>query len=143
MATINTGLGGPQGVGEGSVRGSTLTSGNYDDGSLRVNITSVFGAGGINYFGTNYTSIFINTNGLISFSAPNLSYTPTALGGVTTPVIAPFWTDINITSGTATGTNNHRRAGQVTSTDDQIRCTGNTIIARHLHGARCLVVDAE
>ncbi len=106
MATINTGLGGPQGVGEGSVRGSTLTSGNYDDGSLRVNITSVFGAGGINYFGTNYTSIFINTNGLISFSAPNLSYTPTALGGVTTPVIAPFWTDINITSGTATGINN-------------------------------------
>ncbi len=106
MATINTGLGGPQGVGEGSLRGSTLTTGNYDDGSLQVNITSVFGASGINYFGTNYTSMYINTNGLISFGAPNTSYTPTALGGVTTPVIAPFWTDINITSGTATGTNN-------------------------------------
>lgn len=106
MATINTGLGGPQGVGEGSVRGSTLTSGNYDDGSLKVNITSVFGASGINYFGTNYTSIYINTNGLITFAAPNLSYTPTALGGLTQPAIAPFWADINITSGTASGTNN-------------------------------------
>ncbi len=106
MATINTGLGGPQGVGEGSVRGSTLTTGNYDDGSLQVNITSVFGAGGIDFFGTNYTSMYINTNGLISFAGPNTSYTPTALGSLTTPVIAPFWTDINITSGTATGTNN-------------------------------------
>lgn len=106
MATINTGLGGPQGVGEGSVRGSTLTTGNYDDGSLNVNITSVFGASGINYFGTNYTSMYINTNGLITFNGPNTSYTPTALGGLTQPAIAPFWTDINITSGTATGTNN-------------------------------------
>lgn len=106
MATINTGLGGPQGVGEGSVRGSTLTTGNYDDGSLQVNITSVFGASGINYFGNDYTSMYINTNGLISFGAPNTSYTPTALGGVATPVIAPFWTDINITSGSATGNNN-------------------------------------
>ncbi len=106
MATINTGLGGPQGVGEGSVRGGPLTTGNYDDGSLQVNITSVFGASGINYFGTNYTSIYINTNGLITFAAPNTSYTPTALGGLTQPAIAPFWTDVNITSGTATGTNN-------------------------------------
>ncbi len=75
MATINTGLGGSQGVGEGSFRGTTLNTanggtGNYDDGSLRVNITSVFGPSGINYFGTNYTSIYINTNGLITFRQP-------------------------------------------------------------------------
>ena len=57
MATIHTGLAGPQGVGDGSVRGSTLTTGNDDDGSLRVNITSVFGASGINDFGTDPTSM--------------------------------------------------------------------------------------
>ncbi len=57
MAAINTGLGGPQGVGEGSFRASSLTAGNYDDGSIRVNITSVFGPAGIKYFGTNYTSL--------------------------------------------------------------------------------------
>ena len=106
MATINTGLGGPQGVGEGSFRGSPLTSGNYDDGSIQVNITSVFGPQGISYFGTNYTSIYINTNGLITFAGPQTSYTPTALANVTYPAIAAFWTDINITSGTANGTNN-------------------------------------
>ncbi|MGB8814681.1 MAG: Hint domain-containing protein [Paracoccaceae bacterium] len=111
MAVINTGLGGPRGVGEGSFRGTTLNtanggSGNYDDGSLRVNITSVFGPTGINFFGTNYTSIYINTNGLITFAGPQASYTPTNLATTTQPAIAAFWSDVNITSGTATGTNN-------------------------------------
>ncbi len=106
MATINTGLGGPQGVGEGSFRGSSLTAGNYDDGSIQVNITSVFGAAGINYFGTNYTSLYINTNGLITFNAPVTTYTPSALSSLTYPAIAPFWSDVDIRAGSATGTNN-------------------------------------
>ncbi len=107
MATINTGLGGAQGVGEGSFRGLTnLTAGNYDDGSYALDITSVFGSGGINYFGTNYTSIYINTNGLITFNAPVTTYTPSALAGLNYPAIAVFWSDVNITSGSATGNNN-------------------------------------
>ena len=106
MATINTGLGGPQGVGEGSFLGTPLTSGNYDDGSIAINITSVFGAGGIDYFGTSYTTIYINTNGLITFAAPQASYTPSALGSLTYPAIAPFWSDVDIRAGSATGTNN-------------------------------------
>lgn len=106
MATINTGLGGPQGVGEGSFRGSSLTAGNYDDGSILVNITSVFGPQGISYFGTNFTGIYINTNGLVTFGGPVTTYTPTPIQNLPYPAIAPFWTDINITSGSATGTNN-------------------------------------
>lgn len=106
MAAINTGLGGPQGVGEGSFRSSALTSGNYDDGSILLNITSVFGPSGINYFGTNYTSIYINTNGLITFNAPVTSYTPSTLANLTYPAIAVFWSDVNITAGSGTGTNN-------------------------------------
>lgn len=106
MATINTGLGGPQDVGEGSFRGSPLTAGNYDDGSVRVDITSVFGPEGINYFGTNYTSLYINTNGLITFDGPVTTYTPSNIADLGYPAIAPYWTDINVTSGTATGTNN-------------------------------------
>lgn len=106
MATINTGLGGPQGVGEGSFRGTSLTAGNYDDGSILVNITSVFGAQGINYFGTNYTGIYINTNGLVTFGGPVTTYTPQPIQTLTYPAIAPFWTDIDITSGRANGTNN-------------------------------------
>ncbi|MDX5357899.1 MAG: Hint domain-containing protein [Rhodobacterales bacterium] len=106
MATINTGLGGPQDVGEGSFRGSQLTAGNYDDGSVRVNITSVFGSQGINFFGNNYTSIYINTNGLITFAGPVTTYTPSNIANLGYPAIAPYWTDINVTSGSATGTNN-------------------------------------
>lgn len=106
MPTITTGLGGPQGVGEGSFRAGPLTAGNYDDGSIQVNITSVFGPSGINFFGTNYTSIYINTNGLITFTGPQTSYTPTSLSSLTYPAIAPFWSDVDIRSGSATGTNN-------------------------------------
>lgn len=106
MATINTGLGGPQDLGEGSFRGSTLTAGNYDDGSVRVDITPVFGPSGINYFGTSYTSLYINTNGLITFQGPVTAYTPTSLSSLPYPAIAAFWSDVNITNGTANGSNN-------------------------------------
>lgn len=106
MATINTGLGGPQGVGEGSMRAGPLTSGNMDDGSKLVNITSVFGPSGINWFGTNYTSMYINTNGLITFGSANTSYTPSSIASLAQPAIAVFWSDVNITSGSATGLNN-------------------------------------
>jgi len=106
MATINTGLGGPQGVGEGSFRGSQLNAGNYDDGAVRVNITSVFGPEGINWFGTDYTSIYINTNGLITFASAQTAYTPAPISGVTFPAVAAFWSDVDIRSGSASGTNN-------------------------------------
>jgi hypothetical protein len=126
MAAINTGLGGSTGLGEHSFRGTPLTTGNYDDGSIRVDITSVFGPEGINYFGTNYTAIYINTNGLITFDAPVTAYTPTDLSTLTYPAIAPFWTDIDIRSGTAGGGNNiywdlDPSTGRVTITWYQVR----------------------
>ena len=105
MGTINTGLGGPQDVGENSFLGSTLTAGNYDDGSIRVDITDAF-PDGINYFGTNYTSIYINTNGLITFDGPVTTYSPTNISSFTQPAVAPFWSDVDIRNGSATGNNN-------------------------------------
>ena len=108
MGTINTGLGGPQGVGENSfinVNGPPLTAGNLDDGSIQVDITGAFPEG-INYFGTNYTSIYINTNGLITFNAPVTTYAPTNIATFNQPAIAVFWSDVDIRAGTATGTNN-------------------------------------
>ena len=74
MATMNSGLGGAAGYGEQSFRTSTV-SGNLDDGFVTVNVTSVFGAGGMNINGTNYTSIFISSNGLITFASGVTSYT--------------------------------------------------------------------
>jgi hypothetical protein len=106
MASINTGLGGPQGVGENSFHGSSLTAGNIDDGSIYVDVTSVFGPGGFEFFGDTFTGIYINTNGNITLNGPNTAYTPTAVEDYSQPIIAPFWSDVNIRSGSATGTNN-------------------------------------
>jgi Ca2+-binding RTX toxin-like protein len=98
VATLVSGLGGAAGYGEQSFRTSSYT-GNLDDGSTQINITSVFGADGINLYGTAYTSIYLNTNGLITFNSAQASYTPTALTSLGQPNIAPFWTDIDISKG--------------------------------------------
>lgn len=99
MATMNTGLGGPAGYGENVFSTSTLTAGNLDDGSILVDITSIFGATGISFFGTDYTGIYINTNGLITFDSPETAYTPVGIDGYTSPAIAPFWSDVDINKG--------------------------------------------
>jgi len=98
MATMNTGLGGPAGYGEG-VFSSSPKIGNNDDGSVNVDITSVFGGGGMDFFGTNYTSLYVNSNGNISFGSANTNYQISDLSSITTPTIAPFFGDVNINSG--------------------------------------------
>lgn len=50
----------------------------------------------INYFGTTYTSIFVNNNGNATFGAGTGSFTPSPLNTQTTqPMIAPYWTDLD------------------------------------------------
>ncbi|UYV36099.1 Hint domain-containing protein [Rhodobacteraceae bacterium D3-12] len=97
MATMVTGLGGPAGYGEGVFSTTSKDSGNNDDGSIAVDVTSVFGAGGIEFYGTSYTDIYVNSNGNISFGGPNTAYSPN-LAGTSNPVIAAFWGDVNINS---------------------------------------------
>ena len=99
MATMVSGLGGPAGYGENVFSTSTLAAGNLDDGSILVDVTSVFGGAGINFFGTPYTGIYLNTNGLIIFSSPVTAYTPIAIEGYGSPAIAPFWSDVDINKG--------------------------------------------
>lgn len=99
MATMNSGLGGPAGYGENVFSATSLTAGNLDDGSILVDVTSVFGASGIDFFGTSYTDIYINTNGLITFDSPETAYTPVGISGYTSPAISPFWSDVDINKG--------------------------------------------
>ena len=99
MATMVSGLGGATGYGENVFSTTPKTAGNNDDGSVAVNITSVFGASGLNFFGTNYTNIYVNSNGLITFTGPVTAYSPTALASYTQPAIAPFWSDVDINKG--------------------------------------------
>ncbi len=98
MATLISGLGGAAGYGENSFRTASYT-GNLDDGSTSVDLSSVFGPTGLNLYGTTYTSVFINTNGLLSFGSAEPAYTTAALTTLGQPSIAPFWTDVDIRKG--------------------------------------------
>ncbi|MGH1368783.1 MAG: Hint domain-containing protein [Maritimibacter sp.] len=99
MATMNSGLGGTAGYGENTFSTTPKDAGNNDDGSIEVNITSVFGPGGINFFGTNYTSIFVNSNGNISLGQANTTYQAQDMSLQGVPTIAPLWSDVNINDG--------------------------------------------
>jgi Ca2+-binding RTX toxin-like protein len=99
MATLISGLGGTAGYGENTFSTASGRTGNLDDGSINVNVSSVFGAAGINLYGTAYTSVFINTNGLLTFGTAEPAYTSAALTTLGQPSIAPFWTDIDISKG--------------------------------------------
>ncbi|WP_439477876.1 tandem-95 repeat protein [Brevundimonas sp.] len=103
-----TGLGGAQGFGE------QLFFRNDDSSLGPIDITSVFGAAGLDFFGTTYTSLFLNNNGNITFNTAFGGYTPSSISaGIGNPLIAAFWTDIDTRNaagqtspgGTSQGTN--------------------------------------
>ena len=67
-----------------------------DNSSGSIDITSVFGANGINFFGHQYTSLYINNNGNITFGSPTGTYTPSVIdAGLNNPIIAVFWADVD------------------------------------------------
>lgn len=107
MASLVNGLGGSAGFGEGVLR-------RNDDSYERIDISSVFSQG-MNFFGTNYTSFYVNNNGNITFNNGMSTFTPYAITGSTSnPIIAPYFADVDTrstnfntsTGGTSTGTNN-------------------------------------
>ena len=91
-------LGGAAGYGE---PGQCL--GPNDDGSSRaIDITRAF-PGGLNFFGTTYRSIYLNTNGNITFSGAVGTYTPDAFPVSDQPMIAPYWADVDIRGASCSG----------------------------------------
>lgn len=94
MAVLVNNLGGPVGFGENYVER------NDDDYTDAIDITSVF-QNGLNFFGTVWDQIFVNNNGNVTFTSGLYSYTPGAIGtGFTSPIIAPYWADVD-TRGTS------------------------------------------
>jgi len=96
MAYLINGLGGESGFGENSV------SRNDDGYSDAIDITSIFD-GGLNLFGTTYTSMYVNTNGNITFDGGLYSYTPGTIDAGSSPIFAPFWADVDTRAGVVTG----------------------------------------
>lgn len=107
MATsLVNGLGGSIGFGE------TILPVGDDNSSNRIDITSVFGSQGLNFFGHQYTALYVNNNGTVTFDGPLPAYTPTAITAAnTTPIIAPFWGDVDTRRGAVTATPGGKSTG--------------------------------
>ena len=83
------GFGGPRSYGASCL-------GPNDDGSSRVvDLTPVFPSG-LRFFERTHTSMYVNTNGNITFSGQLPQYTPDAFPVADQPMIAPFWADVDI-----------------------------------------------
>jgi hypothetical protein len=67
---------------------------NDDDSSNALNLPF-----GINFFGQDFSSFFINNNGNISFLSPLFSFTPTPFPVASQPMIAPYWADVDTRAG--------------------------------------------
>ncbi len=78
----------------------SLTSGTTDDGYATATIPFSF-----NYFGTNYTTVYMSTNGYISFSTPTTNYGGVTLPNATAPTnaIALFNRDLNVAGASPAG----------------------------------------
>jgi hypothetical protein len=85
--TLLRGLGGPAGFGTGTLVVS-------DDGSsAAIPITTPFPAG-LNFYGVTHTSVFVNNNGNVSLGAALSTFTP-MFPRTGTPVLAPWWGDVD------------------------------------------------
>jgi Ca2+-binding RTX toxin-like protein len=94
MASISlvSGLGGSAGFGENSLP-------RNDDGSTTaINITSLFG-GALNFFGQNYSQLYVNNNGSITFGSSLDEFIPFSIKDSNVAIIAPFFADVDTTEG--------------------------------------------
>src|SRR5665213_3727188 len=49
----------------------------------------------IDFYGAKYSSLYINNNGNVTFSAPLSQFTPSSLTSFGSPIIAPFFADVD------------------------------------------------
>lgn len=66
-----------------------------DDGSTFVGSPGF----SLNFFGTTYTTFWLNNNGNITFTGSLSTYTPFPIVGLGTPMIAPFFADVDTRGG--------------------------------------------
>ncbi len=97
--------------------GTTQVVPTNDDGFTAYDLSAVF-ENGMNFFGVQYdaTSVYVNTNGSISFGQGIGTYTPTTISGGSTPMIAPFWADVDTRAGNPIKVNVDPTADVVTIT---------------------------
>ncbi|HEV7438980.1 MAG TPA: nidogen-like domain-containing protein, partial [Methylobacterium sp.] len=94
--SLVAGLGGAAGFGEASL------GPNDDESTGAIDIRDLFGPQGLN-FNRSYTSLYVNNNGNITFDGPLEAFRPSSIGGGSpNPIIAPFWADVDTSTGSQT-----------------------------------------
>jgi hypothetical protein len=73
----------------GQFNGNTLP-GNDDGSTGQVSVGF-----NLNYFGQNYSQLYVNNNGNVTFTGPLATFTPFGLTSSFTPIIAPFFADVD------------------------------------------------
>ena len=77
---------------------NTLPAGD-DNSSAAVNIGFT-----MNFFGTNYTQLYVNNNGNVTFGSALGTFTSSGMSGVAYTTLAPFFADVEAGGGGGTVT---------------------------------------
>ena len=79
----------------GAIHDASLFTGN----TIPANDDSYSGLVAIgfnmNFYGTSYSNLYVNNNGNTTFTGPLSTYTPFGITGVSTPMLAPFFADVD------------------------------------------------
>ncbi len=94
QAPLLDGFGGTRGF------GSDCLYYNDDGSSREISLSTAF-PHGLRFFTRTHHSVYVNTNGNLTFSAPLAAYTPQAFPVADEPMIAPYWADVDIREDTA------------------------------------------
>jgi len=110
----------------GLTAGDSLVPKKDDDSSGPISIAIKFP-----YFGGNYSTIFVNTNGGVSFEKALTAYTPEdfPLQGTKPPVLTAYWGDVDTTRGGEIWYREETRAAQLDEVTKAIRSTDDNLIS--------------
>ena len=83
-------------TGGGNAANVGAADGRNDDGFRgQISLASLGFSAGYTFFGIPETQLFINNNGNVSFGAGISAYTPNGPQGATSPIISPFFADVD------------------------------------------------
>lgn len=98
LKSVLLGLGASALLSVQSAMGATVVAG-FNSSSLSANddgSTGLLSLGfSANFFGTTYTQVYANNNGNVTFTGPLGTFTPFNLYTTGTPIIAPFFADVD------------------------------------------------
>ncbi|MEX5728452.1 Ca2+-binding RTX toxin-like protein [Rhodovulum iodosum] len=104
MADGDTGVALISGLGGDAGFGEQFLARNDDGSTMEVDITSIFESG-VNFFGREFTTLWVNNNGSVTFNGARSTFTPTAITEDSgNPEISPFFADVDTRGGAVEAT---------------------------------------